>query len=355
MSRSGTKIIIDGVKKYSTIENLIIQSLKATENKMYKSHIIMAIVERLYGGTNVDYAYGKGKGSYDKINKIILAMIEDKILKPWLSGEPLELSPRMDESLMQPMVDRAGSIHKDTLDAMAYAHGVSAKETICPDCGGNGTIPCPYEGKKCGDVHASSCPHNAKSCRVPCGKCNGLGRYKVAIPQNDGFITNEIDYSKLEMSIIGRFKNQQLNIQEMPKPKLRRECPDCEGNGEINICADCGGDCYEGVNRLCEYANSNYDHHYEMCEKCHGTGEVPNKLPPIKYPQCDHNQYRHINIDSVQCVDCNFIYKLNAQIKKKRRKQYHIEQEISTQFHMNGTNKQRCTQILSHYINLEEG
>ena len=42
------------------------------------------------------------------------------------------------------------------------------------------------------------------------------------------------------------------------------DCPECGGEG--NICTNCGGDCWEGANKLCEYAGEEGGHICDDCE-----------------------------------------------------------------------------------------
>lgn len=58
-----------------------------------------------------------------------------------------------------------------------------------------------------------------------------------------------------------------------------KTCSDC--NGEGDICVSCEGDCYEGPNRLCEYAGDG-GHDREVCN---GTGKVPIYYTPAEYKE----------------------------------------------------------------------
>jgi len=115
---------IKSIIEYSDFKNLVVEIVK--NNKVYKSYLIMAIIEIYFvdQSQKIDCSCGVDKIRYDYINSKIMQFTYNNILEPYVKGEVLKLKVQktisnIEAKVVPPQynwVEESGGISQEDMD-----------------------------------------------------------------------------------------------------------------------------------------------------------------------------------------------------------------------------------------------
>ncbi len=150
-TRAQVKLLVESSKipfigEYSNFRKLVTEIV--TYNKVFKSHLIMAIVERhlLNQSEAVDYSCGIGKAHYDHVDAKVQQLVYNDILEPHVTGQPLKM--KVQGGVIEPRKTRPKS-------NTSVGQASRAVQQLCSECFG-------FD--------------------IACQRCGGRGSYAVAVP-----------------------------------------------------------------------------------------------------------------------------------------------------------------------------
>ena len=134
------------------------------------------------------------------------------------------------------------------------------KKTLCSECKGKGFISCPPCGGT-GRVQCQQCEGKGGNCTY----CDGSGKLNCATCLGKG----NIDCTACGGSGTLNVKETQENEEPSDENGIH-PCPDCQGEGRVGICSNCGGSGYDKkIKQICIKCLSTGKN---RCDRCDGYG-----------------------------------------------------------------------------------